>query len=1060
MQQRISKALVSGLSILGALAVPLSFAFAQEEEETQQGNQVFEEIIVTAQRVAEDAQDVPLSVSALTEGMIDDQQVITPSDIQMNAPSVTYSPTNFGGFNFSIRGIGSLVSGSASEPGVSAHLNEITMVSNLNSTEFYDLARVEILRGPQGTLFGRNATGGAINFVTNKPNFDTVESYIDIEMGAYSHLRGKGMFNVPMGQDLALRVSGFYLQRDGYTENLAAGRGLYNINADIDGRDMYSLRTMLGWELDDASVWFMYQVTEEDSDRARITNQICDTNDLPTTGCTADGDGFGVPHLGATTGGIFGGAVGAIPLGLRGDETQIQYDHERPAGIGYRAVHTDFEPVFEEIESIYAFGYVHHIGDFTIDVLGAVRDGEYLSQQDYNFDVGPTLGATSLNPDGIWPTSRPSGGAGDDWRPGQCNINAGTAGIFGGCVRENLDDTRIFSYDQSDSESNFWTLEAKVRSNYDTQVNFLGGISIFGSARTTDYYVISNTLDLVGLYGAPAFRLPPLYPTYFVNSASPEGDGGRTDDGTAVFGEVYYDLNDRTKLTVGVRYNEDNKETSDTSILFNAQNHLAILPAVYAGIRAQVAAALGVPPEFVPLQLALGGAYQLGLLDPRHLANLNASSGAYWSRTLNLLLGPVFGSGDPEVELARYYGVSQEEIDAALQTPAYSAARVAISNRVPLVPQFGETRALTNSPSDGSWTAVTGRASVDYELSDDIMVYGSLSKGYKPGGLNAAIPQQFQDTSSFTFLREDVIAAEAGIKSYLLEGNLKLNGAFFLYDYNNLQVTYIRNNSAINENIDAGVWGFDLEGAFLPGPYPNVAIDYGYSFLNTSIRDSFTVDPTNRTGGNSDWILLKNIDPGSLTGVGYVAREAHLTQLVVDAALGAGAAADVRNGLTAVSVSYPENEAGVAIPSYFSRNFLTAFGVETSDGIAVNLDGNSLPGSPQHSVKVGVEITRPIELFQGSVTLRVDGYWQSETYAREFNTVGDEIDAWSQLNSSVIYTSDDGKLNLRAWVRNLLDENNVTGHYLTSDTSGFFRNYFLTEPRIWGVSFRYAMGGS
>ena len=127
---------------------------------------------------------------------------------------------------------------------------------------------------------------------------------------------------------------------------------------------------------------------------------------------------------------------------------------------------------------------------------------------------------------------------------------------------------------------------------------------------------------------------------------------------------------------------------------------------------------------------------------------------------------------------------------------------------------------MTNSPSTGSWQVVTGRASVDYQWNNDTLVYASLSKGYKPGGLNAAIPTQFQDTSSFTFLREDVIAGEAGIKSFLLDGNLKFNGAFFVYDYNDLQVTYIRNNSAINENIDAGVWGLDLEGVFLPRTVP------------------------------------------------------------------------------------------------------------------------------------------------------------------------------------------------------------------------------------------------
>ena len=1043
-----------------AVAMSFNVAIAQEEEDqAEAATQKFEEVIVTAQRVAEDAQSVPLSVSALTEGMIEDQQIITPSDLQMNAPSVSFTPTNFGGFNFSIRGVGSLVAGSASEPGVSAHLNEITLVSNLNSTEFYDLQRVEILRGPQGTLFGRNATGGAVNFVTHKPNLEEAGSYLDLEMGAYSHWRGKAMVNLPLTEGLAVRLSGFYLQRDGYTENLAAGKGLYNVNSDIDGRDMYSGRAMLGWEFDNASMWFMYQVTEEDSDRARITNQICETNDLPTTGCTADGDGFGVPHLGATTGGIFAGAVGAIPLGLRGHEEILHYAHERPAGIGYRTVHTDFEPVFEETESIYAFGYVHEIGEYTIDLLGAIRDAEYLSQQDYNFDVGPTMGPTPSNPSGFWPTSAPAGGPNGDWTSSQCNVNSGTAGVFGGCVREGLDDNRIFSYDQSSQTTTFWTLEAKIRSNHEGAVNYLGGISTYDRKRGGDYYVLSNTLDVVGLYGAPAFGLPPLYPTMFINSSAPGDGGGRTDNGTAVFGELYYDMDEKTRITLGLRYNEDNKQTLDSSVLFNAANHIAILPGVYAGIRASVAAQLGVPVEFVPMELALGAAYQLGLLDPLHQLHLNAVSGAYWSRTLNLLLGP-FASGAPEVELARYYGVSQSDIDAALLTPAYSAARVAISNQIPIVPQFGESRGMTNSPSSGSWQVVTGRASVDYQWNNDTLVYASLSKGYKPGGLNAAIPTQFQDTSSFTFLREDVIAGEAGIKSFLLDGNLKFNGAFFVYDYNDLQVTYIRNNSAINENIDAGVWGLDLEGVFLPEPFPNVAIDYSYSYLNTSIEDSLTVDPTNRTAGDPDWVLLKNIDPGSLTGVGYVARVSQISQFVVDTALAAGATADIRNGLTAVSVSYPENANGVSIPAYFSRNFLAAFGVETSDGIPSNLDGNSLPASPEHSLKVGFEYAQPVPFMQGLLSWRLDAYWQSETYAREFNTKGDEIDSWSQLNMSVNFTSSDERLKLRGWVRNLGDNDNVTGHYLTSDTSGFFRNYFLTEPRIWGISMRYALGGS
>ena len=134
-----------------------------------------------------------------------------------------------------------------------------------------------------------------------------------------------------------------------------------------------------------------------------------------------------------------------------------------------------------------------------------------------------------------------------------------------------------------------------------------------------------------------------------------------------------------------------------------------------------------------------------------------------------------------------------------------------------------------------------------------------------------------------------------------------------------------------------------------------------------------------------------------------------------------------------------------------SRNFLNAVGVETRDGNLTDLDGKSLPYSPDHTLKIGLAHTSP-ETWGGTLTFRWDYYWQSSTFSRPYNTMGDEIDSWSQHNLSAIYESDDDKYAIKLWMRNLLDKENVTGHYLTSDTSGFFRNYFLTEPRIGGIS--------
>lgn len=1036
-----------------AVALPASLTWAQDGEEP------IEEIIVTAQRIDEDIQDVPIAVTALTDTMIEDQQVITPSDLQLNAPGVSYTATNFGGSSFTIRGVGSLAIGSASIAGVSAHMNEISVPSNLNSIEFFDLQRVEILRGPQGTLFGRNATGGAINFVTKQPVFDEYSSRVDFETGSYQHRRLKGHINIPLGDQMAFRLAGFKLQRDGYVKNLAygqtdaAGEMLPNIEETLDGRNLFALRATLAIDLtEDTDLWFMLTHFEEDDDRARITNQICDRNALPTTGCKPDGVGFDAPHLGATTGGIFGGSSGAIPLGPSGASNSL-FDYPRPRYNNLREIHTDFQPIFKEDEQILAFGLNHDFDELKFSLIGAVRESEYRSSQDYVMDVGPRLNPTPLNPTGIWPMSAPAEEIGGFWGIRGCSLDRGTAGAIGGCVNNDygaLD--RVFSYDRSSSLNQYRILEAKIHSEYDGTFNFLLGASAFDTTRTTEYYVIANTLDLVTTFGATLFSLPPLYPGFFLNSSAPDG---LQLDGVSAFGEGYFDLSDQMKLTVGLRFNNDNVQRSDSSTLFNAINHAAVILGVQQGIlnlvRSQAALA-GIPPEAITLDAAIAQAVQLGLLDANYLTNINAFSGAFWSRTLNLLLGPVFG--DPtaiETDLIMHYGVSASELAAALQTPAYSPERVAISQQVPIVPQFNESRLLTGSPEDASFNEVSGRIGIDYQINDDTLWYGFLSKGYKPGGLNPAIPRDFQATSSFTFEPESVISVEIGRKSRIPDKRLTLNTALFLYDYTGLQTTVIKNNSSITENIDAQIFGLEVEGAYQFEAAPQLSADFSYSFLETRIQDTASIDTTNRIAGVDDWILLNNIDPGALTAINYIARESQITPELVNAALLAGGALDIRNGITTESVSYPVNSQGASIPVYFSRNFLTAFGVETSDGNLTDLEGNSLPNSPAHTLKLGASY-QWLEKWNGTVTFRWDYYWQSGSYARVYNTKGDDIDAWSQQNLSLIYESDDDKYNVKLWMRNVADNDNVTGHYLTSDTSGFFRNYFLTEPRIMGLS--------
>jgi len=218
------------LGVLKTSTVLFCAAFTTQAVADDDNRQI-EEVIVTAQRASESIQDVPIAVTALSGDMLEDRQILGASDLQMNAPNVTFTATNFGGSSFSIRGIGRLVIAASGENGVSTHINDIPLGTNLTAVEFVDVSRVEVLRGPQGTLYGRNATGGAINVVTNMPEVDGVKGMLDAEMSSYNGRRYKGMLNIPITDTIAVRVAGMQLDRDGYIKNLAYGQECCGRNA-------------------------------------------------------------------------------------------------------------------------------------------------------------------------------------------------------------------------------------------------------------------------------------------------------------------------------------------------------------------------------------------------------------------------------------------------------------------------------------------------------------------------------------------------------------------------------------------------------------------------------------------------------------------------------------------------------------------------------------------------------------------------------------------------------------------------------------------------------------
>jgi len=1070
-------------SVISAISLLFSFCFAGNVVAAEGGG--IEEVIVTAQRTAESIQDVPIAVTALTGEMLEDKGIITPSDLQMSAPNVSFTSKNFGGSSMSIRGIGDLVVSGTGESGVSTHLDEIAVTSNLNVIEYFDVQRLEILRGPQGTLYGRNATGGAINVVTNKPTFDEVEGFLDIEGGDYDNQRIKGALNIPITDNFAVRIAAFDLERDGYIENTADGQvgvddfrildpsgtpidgkgplkggsTLANIDDDIDGRDITAYRVTAAWDITEkASVWVQYNNFDEDDDRARITSQICKRSSLPVIGCDPDQFGFDQPNMGSNTGGIIFGQFGVLPPGASGVPGVDGFSYTYPVTeTGFRKMHTDFEPSYEYEEDLWTFGFEYEFESFTIGLQGAHQEAEYISRQDYYMDVGPDLldaglyGVTSGNVPGGWPESDAAGGPGADFESGPCNYYDGTTGIFGGCILD-IDDTRLVVHDQSDGDSESWNVEAKIQSTFDGPFNFIVGGSIYEGEAYGDYYVAANSLDIVGV-------LAGVYPSVFNVPGNP--DEPAETEGYAVFGEMYFDITDRLKLTFGLRYNEDEKFPNDTGAFFTAfQQAKTIFPT------------LGDTDVLVGL----------GLLDPAFATNVDGLPNgiARENGSTNLLLGPLIGNAlsQNDINIFEFNGVSQSELDAVQGTAAYSAERVALAARVPVIPATNEARFLTGSPQDDTWDAVTGRIGLDWQVNDEMMVYGFYSRGYKPGGFNTPIAPEFQSSSSFTYEEEEIDSIELGAKTTWLDGRLVVNGAIFVYDYTGLQVTRIKNNASLNENIDTDIMGAELEFFWQPEALPNLQIDGSYSYLDTEV-DSGTLsfDTLNPTAGDPDFVVLKDIDSGARAATNYVADRTQISdQLISDALVGQacvigvpcatgstspviggltyGAQSDL-NGTAVPGTTYPDG-----LPALFSRSYLGEVGgVTVAEGLQSDIGGNSLPNAPENTIRLGVEYTWNIQAIAGDLTLRWDYYWQDESYAREFNSIGDEIDSWDQHNASIIYRSSNGRWMARAFVRNIEDEDNVTGHYVTSDTSGLFRNYFLTEPRIYGASLRFTFGG-
>jgi outer membrane receptor protein involved in Fe transport len=994
----------------------------------------FGDIVVTAQRQAERLQDVPIAVSAFSSETLKAQQINSSIDLQLTLPNITFTKTNFTTSSFTIRGIGDLCTGATCDTATGIHINDMPLVSTrLFETEYFDLERVEVLRGPQGTLFGRNATSGVVNFITARPNLAKFGASGSIEYGNYQSIRAQGMVNLPIGETLGVRLAGYYLNRDGYTKNL------FN-NTRVDGRDLYAFRGTIRWEPSpDTTLDIIGYYFREKDDRSRIQKQLCNRDPTGILGCAPDRLENETTNGNATLAGILTSRqfIGvALPASVQGIFQPLAltnlYGPDTYTGFrspnGVRNIRADWNPTYfaeeyhiqgrleqrltDQLSFTLTGGYAHNKVDSTTDYNLAVQDS-YLNNPGLVALAATAAAPGAAFPGGVNPFTQARAALIPNGPGGQVCQSAPepTNGVFSG---QSICGPTSTDVDRSKASTRQYSVEGHIDSDFDGFFNFLiGGLYLDSQTKDNSYYVNSFGLDyasaLLGAANALGARAAgATVPNVFAGSPYFRSD---TDlfrlKSYGVFGEAYFDISDKAKLTIGLRYNNDRK--------------------------------------FVRARTTL-------LSDTVSRVLLNSSGGTLLDREGRRII--VSASNTPLVPYGANNGVDSAINAAVLDFDPVNAG----------LQPFGVGRV--------KFGRLTGRAVFDYKITPDNLVYASYSRGYKSGGINPPLSPSFEVPS--TFRPETVNAFEIGSKNTFADGKLRLNVTAFYYQYKDLQLSRIVARTSVNDNIDANIWGVEAEAIIRPGP--GWLVNLNASYLKTKVaKDTFLANPQDPSGYRSDAVIIKDLTNASNCAVrpaaGTTASAAAVNGFVntvnsvfglqptvavpgttttgaygLCGALAAAAAGNVAAFNPALGALQP------ALNGLFNGGQAGALPfVVDSGGVAVNVRGNQLPQAPQVKFSTGVQYTANLG---GDITLvpRADLTYTGEYYGSIFNRQINRIQGFAVVNAQIQLNGPDDKWFVRGFVQNLTKNNAITGQYVTDQSSGNFTNIFTLEPRRYGVA--------
>ncbi len=582
MSEKRSIATIRSATFISALLLTTTFtvpAFAQ-----------IETVVVTAERKAEDIQTVPIAVSAFGAADLQAHQIKAFKDLQFAIPNVTVKNGNFGGANFQIRGIGSAAVTTSGDSGVAILQNDIYLSSPPTATAtYYDLDDLEVLRGPQSTLYGRSASGGAVTIRTKKPDLDNYSVEAEGTAGNFDGYESRGVVNMPLiNGELGVRIAAFWEDKGGDIKNiypsLALGAGS-GVKSNINSRNDYSVRGTVLWEPNDkTSLEVMVQYGNGADSRVRPVVQACHRDPSGILGCLPDHLAFDPVNTNATFGNIAasdisllhalgGGAFDLIKvIGAGADcsncSTIVPSD--------YRSVNTDFTPQshgFDDLVTAHLhqtiapwlnldadLGWNHNWGwaQQSYGSAGEVIPAGRLAvaQGTFCFVAPTSCAALYAGHLGTLPISNVG--------PFDASIGASGFGLSGGLIRDYSN--KYQAYDQISGHDTEWTGEVRVSSNFEGPLNFvIGGYHIY-NRNDAEYYVNASTLDYFGtILGGLIADGTTFGPTQYDNNNT-----NYKLESSSAYAEAYWDIvPEKWKLTVGGRFSHDEKSFDSRQTLFN-----------------------------------------------------------------------------------------------------------------------------------------------------------------------------------------------------------------------------------------------------------------------------------------------------------------------------------------------------------------------------------------------------------------------------------------------------------------------------------------------------------